>query len=144
MTVTVSIETIRNILGLITAIAAVVALIWKGFKWIHHQKEQDEALAKLEMYIEEKDEAHKKEIADIKTSFKAEITSLREHHDRDIANINTNHEASIQAIQEEQTVMTFGILACLRGLGELGCDGPVSDASDRIEKHINKRAHGQF
>lgn len=144
MTVTLTMEDLRNILGLITAIAAVVALIWKGFKWIHHQKEQDEAIAKQEKRIKDQEEAHKKEIADLKESFKKDIESLRAHHDSDIASINTNHEASVQAIQEEQTVMTFGILACLRGLNEQGCDGPVSDAIDRIEKHINKRAHGQI
>lgn len=144
MTVTLTMEDLRNILGLITAIAAVVALIWKGFKWIHHQKEQDEAIAKQEKRIKEQEEAHKKEIADLKESFKKDMESLRAHHDSDIASINTNHEASVQAIQGEQTVMTFGILACLRGLNEQGCDGPVSDAIDRIEKHINKRAHGQI
>ena len=116
MTVTLTMEDLRNILGLITAIAAVVALIWKGFKWIHHQKEQDEAIAKQEKRIKEQEEAHKKEIADLKESFKKDMESLRAHHDSDIASINTNHEASVQAIQEEQTVMTFGILACLRGL----------------------------
>lgn len=144
MTVTLTMEDLRNILGLITAIAAVVALIWKGFKWIHHQKEQDEAIVKLEKKIEDQNEAHKKEITDLKMSFETRLASLREHHDRDIASINTHYEATIQAIQEEQTVMTFGILSCLRGLNEQGCDGPVSDAIERIEKHINKRAHGQI
>lgn len=144
MTVTVSIETVRNILGLITAIAAVVALIWKCFKWIHHQKEQDEAIVKLEKKIVDQDKAHKKEITDLKTSFGTSLASLREHHDKDIATINTNHESAVQTIQEEQTLMTYGLLACLKGLNEQGCDGPVEEAIDKIEKHINKRAHGQI
>lgn len=144
MTVTVSIETVKNVLGLVTAFGAVCALIWKGFKWIHHQKEQDEAIAELKEKLKTQEEAHKKEISDLKEAFAREIANLRDHHDRDIAAISDNHEAAVKSIQEEQTVMTFGILACLRGLGELGCDGPVSDSIDKIEKHINKRAHGQI
>lgn len=47
----------------------------------------------------------------------------------------------IQAIKEEQTLLTYGVLACLKGLKEQGCDGPVTTAIDQIEKHINKQAH---
>lgn len=59
-----------------------------------------------------------------------EITALRKHHDEDM-----------KAIKEEQTVLCFGVLACLKGLAEQGCDGAVHDAIDHLEKHLNKRAH---
>ena len=48
----------------------------------------------------------------------------------------------IKNIQEEQTLLTYGVLACLKGLHEQGANGPVTEAIDKIEKHINKRAHG--
>ena len=48
-----------------------------------------------------------------------------------------------KAIREEQAVLTYGSLACLKGLREQGCNGPVSEAIDRIEKHLNQAAHGQ-
>ncbi|MBE6692662.1 MAG: branched-chain amino acid ABC transporter permease, partial [Ruminococcaceae bacterium] len=35
------------------------------------------------------------------------------------------------------------LLACLKGLAAQGCNGPVSEAIDKIEKHINKKAHEQ-
>jgi len=47
----------------------------------------------------------------------------------------------IKTIKEEQTLLTYGVLACLKGLKEQGCDGPVTTAIDQIEKHINKQAH---
>ena len=37
----------------------------------------------------------------------------------------------------------YGILACLKGLKEQGCNGPVTEAIDKIQKHINKQAHDQ-
>ena len=37
--------------------------------------------------------------------------------------------------------LTKGVLACLKGLKEQGCDNPVTIAITEIEDHINKQAH---
>ena len=37
----------------------------------------------------------------------------------------------------------YGILACLKGLKEQGCNGPVTEALHTLEKHLNQSAHGQ-
>ena len=50
-------------------------------------------------------------------------------------------EQEMAAIQAEQQLLTFGVLACLKGLKEQGCNGPVTEAIARIEKHLNERAH---
>ena len=50
-------------------------------------------------------------------------------------------DKDIKAIKEEQTILTQGILACLQGLHEQGCNGPVTSAIERIENHLNKQAH---
>lgn len=50
---------------------------------------------------------------------------------------------TIQSIQEEQTLLCYGIKACLQGLAEQGCDGPVHEALDKLDKHLNKKAHGE-
>ena len=47
----------------------------------------------------------------------------------------------IKSIKEEQKVLTTGVLACLKGLKEQGCDGPVTEAIISIEDHLNKEAH---
>ena len=49
----------------------------------------------------------------------------------------------IEGIQSEQTLLCYGIRACLQGLVEQGCDGPVHDALDKLDKHLNKKAHGE-
>ncbi|WP_312636860.1 branched-chain amino acid ABC transporter permease [Oscillibacter sp.] len=51
---------------------------------------------------------------------------------------------TIRAIQTEQTLLCYGIKACLQGLAEQGCNGPVHDALDKLEKHLNKQAHGDI
>ncbi len=50
-------------------------------------------------------------------------------------------DTEIEQIKDEQAVLTYGVLACLKGLKEQGCDGPVTEAINRIEKHINQAAH---
>ena len=49
-------------------------------------------------------------------------------------------DRDIKAIKEEQTVLVHGVLACLMGLKEQGCNGPVTEAIDKIEEYINRQA----
>lgn len=99
--------------SLLAAVSAFVALAWKLFKWIEHQKEQD-----------------------------IEIAKIKEHFTKEIEAVKSEYHKATEDIQEEQTLVVCGLLACLKGLKEQGCNGPVSEAIDKIEKHINKKAHG--
>lgn len=47
----------------------------------------------------------------------------------------------IKEIKAEQSILTQGVLACLKGLKEQGCDGPVTEAIKQIETHLNRQAH---
>ena len=61
--------------------------------------------------------------------------------DKDIKEIKQHHEDDMKTIKKEQTLLVYGILACLKGLKEQGCNGPVTEAINRIEKHLNETAH---
>ena len=50
-------------------------------------------------------------------------------------------DKEIKSIKSEQQLLTYGVLACLKGLKEQGCNGPVTEAINKIEKHINEEAH---
>ena len=52
------------------------------------------------------------------------------------------HE-ELKAIRREQTLICYGLLACLKGLKEQGCNGPVTEAMNRIEEHLNQAAHDE-
>lgn len=54
---------------------------------------------------------------------------------------NEKQDNDIKSIKDEQTILTKGVLACLKGLKEQGCDGPVTAAISDIEDHLNKQAH---
>lgn len=52
-------------------------------------------------------------------------------------------DKELQDVKAELTLLTYGVLACLKGLKEQGCNGPVTEAVNKIEKHINQKAHDQ-
>ena len=50
-------------------------------------------------------------------------------------------DEEIKELRDEQTLICYGVLAALKGLKEQGCNGPVSDAINKFEKHLNVQAH---
>ena len=52
-------------------------------------------------------------------------------------------DTDIAKMKVEQCLLTYGILACLDGLQQLGCNHTVPETRAKIEKHINKAAHEQ-
>ena len=44
-------------------------------------------------------------------------------------------------IRAELQILCFGMRACLSGLREQGCNGPVTEALAELDKHLNKQAH---
>jgi hypothetical protein len=61
--------------------------------------------------------------------------------DRDIQELKAHHESDIKDLKDEQTLLVYGILACLKGLQERGCNGPVTEAINKYEKYLNQKAH---
>lgn len=94
------------------ALSAIITLLLRFVRWIDRQKAQD-----------------------------VELLSLRTKHDGDLDAFRAEHALQTKEIKEEQTILTYGILACLKGLHEQGCNGPVTEAIRRIETHLNKKAH---
>ena len=60
---------------------------------------------------------------------------------KDIQALGDRHDSDNNVIQEELQLLTWGVLACLKGLKEQGCNGPVTDAIQKIEKRLNEKAH---
>lgn len=61
--------------------------------------------------------------------------------DLEIKNLKKHHEEDIKAIKAEQTLLVEGILACLQGLQEKGCNGPVTKAIEKYKTYLNTKAH---
>lgn len=50
-------------------------------------------------------------------------------------------DGDIKELKDEQCLMSYAMLACLDGLKQLGANGNVTDAHNKLEKHLNQKAH---
>ena len=60
---------------------------------------------------------------------------------KDIKDLRENHDEDLKDIQEELCVLNYAVLAALDALKQQGYNGGVSEARDKLEKHINNKAH---
>ena len=65
----------------------------------------------------------------------------QKQQDCDIKALRELHNHDMDSMKQEQTLIVYGLLACLKGLKEQGCNGPVTEAINKIEKHLNQKAH---
>lgn len=110
----IDVEPIITLGKLMGAIVAILGLVFGAYKWYLKQD-----------------------------SLKEEVESVRKESDKKIEELRSEHIHDIKRIEEEACLHTYGILACLKGLQEKGCNGPVTEAIEKYEKYLNKRAHDQ-
>lgn len=60
---------------------------------------------------------------------------------KSIEEMKADNDEKMQAIRSEQLIITDSLLAILDGLGQLNCNGPVTEAKDNLVDYINDRAH---
>lgn len=59
----------------------------------------------------------------------------------DIKALRDEHKKDIEAIQKEQQLICFCLLATLDGLKQLGANGDVTKAHNRLQNYLNNTAH---
>lgn len=50
-------------------------------------------------------------------------------------------DKDIKSMKEEQCMICYALSATLDGLKQLNCNGRVTEAQDKMDKYINKKAH---
>lgn len=67
-----------------------------------------------------------------------------DNNSKDIENLKQDVEklkSEVQDSKEERLILLKGQLACLKGLKEQGCNGPVTQGIKDIEDYIIKKSH---
>ena len=107
--------TAQNILtagSVVTATVLLVQRFAKGVRWFDKQERQS-----------------------------TDIEELKNQHDADVEKLESEMSEQIRKNNEELQILTRGILACLKGLQEKGCNGPVTETAREIEEYLNTKAH---
>lgn len=62
-------------------------------------------------------------------------------HNKKFEELKNDVNERIDVMNVENQVIVYGLLACLDGLKQLGANGNVTAAHEKIERHLNDRAH---
>ena len=68
----------------------------------------------------------------------------QERQSADIEALRTKQADDTKEMQDELCLISYAMLACLDGLKQLNCNGKVTEAHNKLEKHLNQRAHDQI
>ncbi len=115
MTIELTPQTIITAGSLLTAVVLLVKNFASGVRWVD---KQNKGLTDYE--------------------------ALKAKHEADMEALKVVLAKDMQGINDEQTLLTYGVLACLKGLKEQGCNGPVTKAIEKIEKYLNQKAHDNW
>ena len=65
----------------------------------------------------------------------------QKQQDIELENLRKTESEDIKAVKEELCVLSYAMLAALDGLKQQGCNGDVTKAYNRLQKHLNISAH---
>lgn len=55
--------------------------------------------------------------------------------------LERHHKEDIERVNAENTMICYALSACLNGLQQLGANGDVTIAKDKLDKFLNQQAH---
>ena len=140
-------------------VAVIIMAVWGFYKVIkeivkavndRHDKEQrwTEAEEKLTNKIQEIEERMVKNIQDerdkIYVRYDDELDTIKEEISGLKERVEENHcetEAKVQQLKMELQIQTECIRAILDGLHQLNCNGPVTDAKEKLDSYLVDQAH---
>ena len=112
MTIELTPQTLITAGSVLTAAALLISRFAKGVRWFDKQEKQSDDIAALKM-----------------------------KHEDDVKALENELTEEMRRNNAELQLLTYGVLACLKGLQEKGCNGPVTEAVNKIEKYLNQKAH---
>ncbi len=65
----------------------------------------------------------------------------QEKHTTDIKKLEAVHNSDLKSVQEELCILNYAVLASLDALMQRGYGGKVTEAHDKLQKHLNQSAH---
>lgn len=127
MTLIEIIKEVAAVCVVLATIAGGVAVIIKVLNFYYENKAFKEKCRNYEKQINETNE---------------KINNAHTLENESLAQMQQETDAKLQQISSELCMISYGLMAALDGLHQLNCNGPVTEAREKFDKHINKQAHG--
>lgn len=130
---------------------AVLIIIYEVYKKIKEVKKESDAEHEWEMRVKkavetvEKKEAEWDEaLSGVKETREILSKEFNKRLDEIEQKMEDNHadtEAKVQEVRAEQMFQMELFKAILDGLGQLNCNGPVTEMKEKLDKYLNEKAH---
>lgn len=141
-------ETICVSLGILAGGVAIVVKVIKNINDAHDRQQKydgyDERIKVLDIKVEDVRSELIEKIEDAHGYAQMELKSIQESMDARLEEMQTNMDAKLQQISSELCMLSYCVGATLDGLKQQGCNGKVSEAKEKMDKHLNQQAHGEL
>lgn len=141
---TITFEMLIKLAGIIAAAWAFYKIIMEIVKAItnRHDREQEwDKVSDLEnIMIEKYKEDQKKKWREYDSKIEhtnEQIVKVNES----IADLSIDTDAKLQEIKSELCILTESVNAILDGLKQLNCNGPVTEAKEKLDAYLIGQAH---
>lgn len=141
---------ILEIMGGLTVLGGGFAVIVKIIKAItdsHDDKQKyddyDERIKALDNKINKLDAKIQSQLNQAHQFAQQSLNEIQAKTDARLDEMQNNLDAKLQQISSELCMLSYCTLANLDGLKQQGCNGKVTEAREKLEKHLNQQAHGE-
>ena len=141
-------ETICVSLGILAGGVAIVVKVVKSLNDAHDRQQKydgyDERIKILDVKVEDIRTELIEKIDDAHDFAEVELSNIQKNMDKKLEEMQTNMDAKLQQISSELCMLSYCVGATLDGLKQQGCNGKVSEAKEKMDKHLNQQAHGEL
>lgn len=133
----ITINSIVNVLAVLITVGGGITVLCKGLKSVNEIHDRMQVWDKNTKDIEQTEEKIKLAHEHAQKS----LERIQQETNDKIEESYSQTEAKIQEVRAEQEIITYCMLAVLDGLHQLHCNGKVTEATDKLSKYLNERAH---
>ena len=94
--------------------------------------------------IDDLEKRHDKKFEQAHDSARQALENIRQDMKNIMEENQTQNDAKLQQISSELCMLSYCVGATLDGLKQLNCNGKVSEAKEKMDKHLNQQAHGEI
>lgn len=130
---------------------AVLIILFEFYKKIKEMRKESKEVNEWEMRVkkavetvEKKEKEWDEALSGVKETREILSKEFNKRLDEIERKMEDNHidtEAKVQEVRAEQMFQMELFKAILDGLGQLNCNGPVTEMKEKLDKYLNEKAH---
>lgn len=131
-------ETLRQWFLILFLFGLFVYKEWPEFwKRIRNKVRHDERLDQTDRSLSERLDQIESDVKEIKEKLTRDYNRMNTLEDR-----QEKEKKNVQNMMQEQSIIMRALLGTLKGLQELGANGPTKESEEEIVQYLNRQAHG--